>query len=641
MALVKCIKCDKEYSNTLDKCPHCGFQIKVFACEECGFIHGRDDTSCSKCGYVFDSSKEHVPSTEENTLKYANFTYESLGQSEDIEDLKKAFSVLNLAINQVDVTKEYNDVKARLDSLQEEKNNQTKYEIAKRKMEAEEWLGAQKILLQISGYLDSDELANECKKRMDEKNLIQKKKRLKIELVSASAIVMIALLFLLFGLVLPASHYRKAVELYNNHQYEEAYKEFSAAGNYKSSKAYSVLSQKANHYTLAEDALKVNDYELALNEFTKAEDYSDAPSRITQTRLDWVEYEIDNENYLAAYDLCSRYDFDNEVIYDCGKGLIAQGDYENAYKVFEGVNEYYQYFALGLSSLENGNYSDAVTNLGKVSGIKEADDYYNEAKYLYAGELASNNKFDDAISYYTKSQGYADANEKIKEVKLSAGIYYIEAKMYVDAYGYLFSIRDVEGAQEYFNIAALMKAEDSYRKGKLNEAFNIFSEVEPGTVYADVSRDDRLATLNKYSSFMDICGKWKATEGYMEVKEQLSYTSSGWSSDSNSILSDCNVEITCKIDEDNNNVVLSVRYTIRKFDNYSSFKEYVKSSTYSAGFLVDVSSLSGAIDLDANSTMKVTNDGIVINYQNTITQSTYSKEIYTSNYTYGMRTEIW
>ena len=40
MALVKCFHCEKEYSNSLNSCPHCGFTPQIFVCPECGELYG-------------------------------------------------------------------------------------------------------------------------------------------------------------------------------------------------------------------------------------------------------------------------------------------------------------------------------------------------------------------------------------------------------------------------------------------------------------------------------------------------------------------------------------------------------------------------------------------------------------------------
>ena len=65
MALIKCSNCEKEYTDSLKACPHCGFckvtepseletVTQTKTCQECGAKVAVDVKSCSYCGNTFE-----------------------------------------------------------------------------------------------------------------------------------------------------------------------------------------------------------------------------------------------------------------------------------------------------------------------------------------------------------------------------------------------------------------------------------------------------------------------------------------------------------------------------------------------------------------------------------------------------------
>ena len=75
MALMKCPECQKDMSDTLDACPHCGFKrIKSDSsnnttCISCGKSYDKDASYCSNCG----EKKEQSAFLDKTDVDYSNF----------------------------------------------------------------------------------------------------------------------------------------------------------------------------------------------------------------------------------------------------------------------------------------------------------------------------------------------------------------------------------------------------------------------------------------------------------------------------------------------------------------------------------------------------------------------------------------
>ena len=160
--------------------------------------------------------------------------------------------------------------------------NQAKIKMARATTEIEFKYSAEQFE-SISGYLDSDELAKQCReKALQEVEKIRKeqeriaKKRKKIAIIASSCVcVVIAFAILLDTVIIPGSKYNKAVALMEAGKYTEAINAFVLLEGYKDS--YVKILQC--HYENAVELLEAGNHKKAAMMFGAAGDYKDAKEK--------------------------------------------------------------------------------------------------------------------------------------------------------------------------------------------------------------------------------------------------------------------------------------------------------------------------------------------------------------------------
>ena len=93
MALIKCVNCEREYTDVLDACPHCGFRPTLFKCPECGRFCGRDDQTCRYCGLMLTPDNVVPVSLSEIEKLYdaSVMQLQAGGEDTDYKALEKRF----------------------------------------------------------------------------------------------------------------------------------------------------------------------------------------------------------------------------------------------------------------------------------------------------------------------------------------------------------------------------------------------------------------------------------------------------------------------------------------------------------------------------------------------------------------------
>ncbi len=183
---------------------------------------------------------------------------------------------------------------------------------------------AEKLLDQIRGYRDTEDLLELCEKRIEdirekeeqawleaerkaeEKRLAAAKaaKTAKkgIGILAGAAVVVVAIVLLVTKLIIPEQNYKKALRLAETGQYLEAAAAFEQLGDYKDS-AYQVTEMRYSYATALEEAGKLDE---AASAFEALGDYKDSAD---QARYSKAVALFENEEFEAAYTLLSGLNF--------------------------------------------------------------------------------------------------------------------------------------------------------------------------------------------------------------------------------------------------------------------------------------------------------------------------------------------
>ncbi len=635
MSIIKCLECENSYSDTLFSCPHCGYTPTVFICKSCGEIIGKDYSTCLMCGDSVHGSIPNKPSDVDYTLSKVNSYAGVIEESTDIEEIKRMQKLIASTESQIDINEVMQSAKKKLNELSSAKETEKRYQAGIRQLENKNYAQAIRIFEKLGDYLDSEEKAALCANEVKKAEQKKKKKGNVIILSICSVALVTAVVLLIILKIVPEKHYNKAQEYYDSGDYLLAEEEFTVAGKYGDSEKMAVLSHKAALYQDAETALASLDYAAAVSLFKEAGDYMDSGERALSACSDWADYAFANEDYETAYRLYLDMEDSSNKRIECGKGLIEQGNYELALEVFTPISNSYTAYTEALLALENEEYLDAIDALARANNIDGALSLQDEAYYGQAEKYMEEGEYGKASVYYGNAGRYLDAPEKKKEADYQKGIKFFNQKKYIDAFEVFRSLAEYKDSQEYYDNSELMYAEKLYNDGCLNEA-EIHFENQTGREYDNVSADARLETLNKYSAFVEVCGDWKASHGYMQTKDITGGYSTGWNIDSDDyrrILTDCSVHIQCHIENDT--VRMCVTYSYFRYTNFSVVADLLNRELRENYVEIDnLTSFGSSINLSDYETLRFSNGELYIDYLQTATPVAYSKEEYKSNYTY-------
>ena len=199
-----------------------------------------------------------------------------------------------------------------------------------------------------------------------ENNMVQETSQWNAIKVLASSIcavifIICVLSYINKNVIQPKRKYDKAIELIDNHNYEEGYELLKELGTYKDSLDYVT----ENMYQRAVDAINKGDYKEAQLLFSDIEDYSDAKSYLKK-----MKEELEYEDALALY--------------------------------------------------EQGN-TDLLFEKYESSDNTKIVDLNQKANYEIAIKLCDEKKYEEAIEYLSKCGEYLDAKEKLNEIAYDAG----------------------------------------------------------------------------------------------------------------------------------------------------------------------------------------------------------------------------
>ena len=264
-----------------------------------------------------------ISNEEYEIKKNALLNPEKEAKYQESLDLIKAstYDSLSKAIKLLNSILEYRDSKQLLIGLDEKAEESRKSEllidgIKQKSFDTIDYL--QKAIAtfeEISNYKNSNELINECYKRIEEINAdneIKKQKDLeRVEHAKAKAkkvkkiLVLVSVLLvscfvfavLLYAVIIPNTKYNNALKLQNTGNYNEAIAVFTELGDYKES--YEQITECK--YSIAKLYLESGKYTDAYNAFKELEGYKDVNSLLNGN--EYLVYEAKKEVYAVGNDV--------------------------------------------------------------------------------------------------------------------------------------------------------------------------------------------------------------------------------------------------------------------------------------------------------------------------------------------------
>ena len=414
MALVRCVNCGKEYSNTLKACPHCKYEVKMKICPECGSINSVKAVQCSKCGFDLEHNQGSLITSELMNEKYL-LLCDKLNDvilPEEYDEIKEQFILFGdykesqkkikecnrgkLYIDLVNIPnenitiKELKDIKEKFESMGDYKDSKRKvseyddrYKEALYKetikLEQNDVLNLEeqkKFYEELGNYKDSNERLKNCVKKIEEEQIKNRKKNKQTLLTVGLAAAIALVIVFIFTMVVPNMHYKKADQALNDGNYKVAIREFEKANKYKD-------SVDKLHYSKAKKAYDSKEYEDAYNEYKLA-----------------------------------------------------------------------------------GKYADSE---------ELADESYKALNYIKAKESYDQGTYEKALEYIQEAGDYKDSNELKKEISYNAAIVNLNVKNFMNAKNLFLQAEDYEDAEEFVKLS---EAELYMAEGKLSEAVEMYLNID-------------------------------------------------------------------------------------------------------------------------------------------------------------------
>ena len=395
----------------------------------------------------------------------------------------------------------------------------------------------------VSGWQNADELAETCRRRIEQIKAqaeaarieaerkaeaerleakrkaeaerqaeIKKQKRKKAITVLFIILVLLAIAAFFYwnNVVKPQQAYNQAVELYETARYEEAIVAFTSLNGYKDSQAQIEkchIGIKDNEYTSAVDLLNTGEYETAIIAFEKLNGYRDSEERIMEAKYLIANRLLDDgkfEEAITAFEKIKEYSDAQDKItfaensihqqqYAIALGYLEKGEYEEATKAFEQIID----------------YSDSTE---KIEAAKEG---IRKEKYDNAISLKEKGKYDEAINAFTELGDYLDSKAQIQQCTdaITESTYQqaaekLESGAYDDAYAIFTTITkykdvsDLLASNQYLQKAAYRKQFEpgkSIKLGKYEQDNNTKNGTET-IEWIVLKRDrDKALLISKYA----------------------------------------------------------------------------------------------------------------------------------------------
>lgn len=660
---MSCVKCGKNYSDTLDACPHCHYAPQVFVCPECGGVYGKADAVCANCGVALNNVNR-VIADEAAVQKAVADTMKLVEEAENLAQLNEVGKTIQLLATCGDVTELANSYNAKYEEAVKAENYATAcnlvansqtipeltraellltnlgdYEDAPEKLaqcrealngckmsaalvvmnnakDVAQWQNASLALREIGDFRNAPELALQCEDMVRKMNASKKKKGAIAGIVVAAVLVAIAAVAAVLLFFIPNGHYSTGTELFAQEKYTEAAQAFLEAGSFKDAalkaeEAKQMAAKKVN-YEEAMNALASGNFEAAIDGLKAAIGYRDAADQLNEVGYAYGMSLLDAKDYLGAakaFDAVGDFSDGNQQVFACGKALLEQEAYNEAVEVFnlyEGDDSAaYCTYANGRLALANGDYLGAVSLFETIPDVEDATTRIGEGYYRHGKSLLDSGNYTDAKGYFEKAGDY-------------------------------------KGAAKMINACTLAEAEVYWKKGYLNTAKKLYNKLPEDFKYDGVSVSKRLSQLKKFSGFVKLCGKWQAKGTCKATVRQIYKRTGSWHQWDTTWSSPYDyLTITCTI-SDKGKVTMKGKAEYSRHTKYSSLSSLLRTTSDSASFTYKTTKTKVPSTIKINSKEKLSISGTKFTLKYDYTNKNESVNFnykYTSTWKYSKNVE--
>lgn len=222
----------------------------------------------------------------------------------------------------------------------------------------EKIVAAEKKIEEIKAQEEADRKEAERKAEQERIAAIKRKKRVRIQrFVIAGLVCCFVFAILLFTVIIPGRHYRDAIELYNNKQYDEAIVELESLNGFRDS-IDQIKNVKLSKASMLYDQ---GQYQEAIGLLTELEGYKDSKDQIFKCNLAIAGDLITKKEYKEAKTLLQS---------------VEINDVTNPAEAFAGIKKLFH--TLGDEYLSEGNNTQAAvcyTYAGEPLLAKETFDF--------------------------------------------------------------------------------------------------------------------------------------------------------------------------------------------------------------------------------------------------------------------------
>ena len=663
MALMSCVKCGRNYSDTLEVCPHCHHAPKAFVCPECGGIYGKGDTACGNCGMILNHSSR-IPATEQDALKAKEGIPELIAWAENVEQLTEVGKVLDLLASCTDVSDLQDSFGAKYEYLTKAEDYAVACDLIENAKTVSELTRAETLLKDLGDYEDAAEKLVQCSEAlagckmsvalavMDNaksivdyenagklfreidtygnaatkalecdaliKKINQKKKAksLAIALSIVGVVLAIAIAVATITFFIPNGHYSNANKLFASENFSEAAKEYLEAGDFKDAAAKAeeanMMAAKKQNYETAQKALEAGNFQEAMGCLQAAAGYRDANELLTEVGYEYATSLLENKEYLAAAEAF---------------GML--GEFEDAKD---------QIFTCGMALLEEKAF-DAASQAFNLMGNEQGSKY---CTYANARAMLANKEYLNAVSLFEAVADVEDAATRIKECYFKQGKKLLDKGDYKEAKTYFKKADDYKDAKKMINACTLVEAETYWKKGYLNKAQALYKKLPSSFKYDGVSVSKRLSLLKKFSNYVKLCGKWQAKGSCKATVRQIYKRTGSWDEWTTTFDNPNDyVTITCTI-SDKGKLTMKGTVSYRRHTTYSSLSALLKTTVDGGSFKYSTTSnkVPSTIKVSGKEKLSISGTKFTLKYNYTDkSESINFNYKYTSTWKYSKRVE--
>lgn len=275
-----------------------------------------------------------------------------------------------------------------------------------------------------------------------------------------------------------------------------------------------------------------------------------------------------------------------EKDYNDADAAFEAGNFTQAQEIFESLADYRDAADRAAEAERADSYTQAQSLFDSGSYLEAAKLFDSAAGYADAEErlFATAVALFDAASYSDALSAFELSSDSTKEpyVEYAQGVIDLNAGKYESAQKHFEASGELSDVDEMVNVCVYMRAEANMEKGYLNTAKELYATLPVDFSYeGGKSVEERLASLEKFNAFVELCGVWKS--GDMDASVRQTHDSTGLWDQWDGEGSNYTVEITCVLNEDET-ATLTAKANFWQYTNYSSLSKYLKNKNTSCTF---------------------------------------------------------